>query len=217
MVYCNKKQVKYLAKRPSFLTGIAYIQCSTAVVFCICAIIALPLCDNVVNVHMWLLALRYTLYALPPVLLLVAIYIFNASGYVTFETKNLLYYRWCFSNKCKEINTDDITECIVANGLRKRRGEYSHEIGIYLYNRGNVICRFEKNPKLILKIYMLIGDKRFRLIGDNLHLKKIDNFFNLDFSELTEVQKLALLKHYCKDTKGNEIDGEKYLKKKGLL
>lgn len=73
MVYCNKKQDRYFAKKLSFVSGIAYIPCSIVVVFCICTMIALPLSDNVVNGHMWLLALRYTLYALPAVLLLVAL------------------------------------------------------------------------------------------------------------------------------------------------
>lgn len=217
MGYYNKKIDKYLARKATFLTGVAYIPCSIVLIFCICILIALPLCDQVVNGYMFLLALRYSLYAIPPVLLLVAVYIFNASGYVTFEMDHISYYRWCFAKKYRIINIEDITECVIANGLRIRRGEYSHEIGIYFYNRGNVLCRFEKNPKLILKIYMMIGDKRFRLVGDNLHLKTVDNFFDVDFSELTEVQKLVLLKHYCKSTKGNEIDGEKYLKKKKLM
>ena len=93
MVYCNKKQDRYLAKKHSFLSGIVYIPCSIVVVFCICTMIALPLSDNVVNWHMWLLALRYTLYALPAVLVLVALYIFNASGYVIFEPEHIKYYR----------------------------------------------------------------------------------------------------------------------------
>ena len=95
-MYCNKKQDKYLAKKGSFELGIALIPCSIVVVFCICVMVALPLSDNVVNGHMWLLALRYTLYALPPVLLLVALYIFNASGYVIFEPEHIKYYRFWF-------------------------------------------------------------------------------------------------------------------------
>lgn len=217
MVYCNKKQDRYFAKKLSFVSGIAYIPCSIVVVFCICVMVALPLSDNVVNGHMWLLALRYTLYALPPVLLLVALYIFNASGYVIFEPEHIKYYRFWFSKKYKLIPLDEVNECIAGGGIRKIHGEMSGVYGINLYNRGNALCRFEKNPRLLLKLYNVLGDKRFRLIRHCEYLSTCDKFFRIDFSRLTEAQQLALFKRYCKLSNGKEIDGEKFLKKKGLL
>ena len=216
MVYCNKKQDRYFAKKLSFVSGIAYIPCSIVVVFCICVMVALPLSDNVVNGHMWLLALRYTLYALPPVLLLVALYIFNASGYVIFEPEHIKYYRFWFSKKCKLIPLDEVNECIDEGRFRKIYGKLSWVYGTNLYNKGNVLCQFEKNPRLLLKLYNVLGDKHFRLAGSKC-LRTCDKFFNINFSELTEVQQLALFKRYCKLNDGQEIDGEKFLKKKGLL
>ena len=216
MMYCNKKQDKYLAKKGSFELGIALIPCSIVVVFCICVMVALPLSDNVVNGHMWLLALRYTLYALPPVLLLVALYIFNASGYVIFEPEHIKYYRFWFSKKYKLIPLDEVNECITGGRFRKINGKLTWVYGTNLYNKGNVLCQFEKNPRLLLKLYNVLGDKRFRLSGSKC-LRICDKFFNINFSELTEVQQLALFKRYCKLNDGQEIDGEKFLKKKGLL
>ena len=216
MVYCNKKQDKYLAKKGSFELGIALIPCSIVVVFCICVMVALPLSDNVVNGHMWLLALRYTLYALPPVLLLVALYIFNASGYVIFEPEHIKYYRFWFSKKYKLIPLDEVNECITGGRFRKINGKLTWVYGTNLYNKGNVLCQFEKNPRLLLKLYNVLGDKRFRLSGSKC-LRICDKFFNINFSGLTEVQQLALFKRYCKPRNKREIDGEKFLKKKGLL
>ncbi len=217
MVYCNKKQDRYLAKKHSFLSGIVYIPCSIVVVFCICTMIALPLSDNVVNGHMWLLALRYTLYALPAVLVLVALYIFNASGYVIFEPEHIKYYRYWFSKKYKLIPLDEVNECIAGGGIRKIHGKMTGVYGINLYNRGNALCRFGLSPRLLLKLYNVFGDKRFRLTRQCDYLSTCDKFFRIDFSELTEAQQLALFKRYCKLNDGQEIDGEKFLKKKGLL
>ena len=162
MVYCNKKQDRYLAKEYSFYTGIAYIPCSIVVVFCICVMIALALCGRVVNGHMWLLALRYTLYVMPPVLFLVALYIFNASGYVIFEPDHIKYYRFWFSKKYKMISLSEVNECITGGRFRKIEGKLTWVYGTNLYNKGNVLCQFEKNPKLLLKLYN-VGDMRFRL------------------------------------------------------
>lgn len=218
MMYYNKKtKNRYLARRETFKTAVAYIPCAIGVVFCVSTMIALPLCDQVVNGYMFLLVLKFCLYALPIVLLLVALRIFYVSGYVTFEDDHLIYYRFWFSKKCKTIPLDSVTECVAAQGLRKRGDGYSHMVGIYLYNRNNVLCKFEDSPKLLLKLYLILGDQCFRFVGDNLCLRTIDKFFHIDFSELTEVQQLALFKYYCKLRKENEIDGEKYLKKKKLL
>lgn len=216
MAYCNRKQDRYLAKEYSFYSGIAYIPCSIVVVFCICVMIALPLCDRVVNGYMWLLALRYTLYALPPVLLLVAIYIFNASGYVIFESDHIKYYRFWFSKKYKIISLSEVNECITGGRFRKIEGKLTWVYGTILYNKGNVLCQFEKNPKLLLKLYNVLGDRRFRLSGLKC-LRTCDKFFCINFSALTEAQQLALFKRYCKPRSTIEIDGEKYLKKKRLM
>ena len=69
----------------------------------------------------------------------------------------------------------------------------------------------------MLELYEIVGDKNFRVIGDNCRLKTIDKFFDIDFSELTKEQKLILIEHYCKPMKGNEVSGEKLLRKKGLM
>lgn len=215
--YHKFKNNKYLSRKPTFLQGIALIPIGLVMTYLICVLISMALCDRVVNGYMFKLAGIYTAYAAPVVLILVSVYILRASGYVKLYEDHLTYHRYCFSKKCRKIAYSDISECVVANGLRIRRGEYSHEIGIYLYNRGKVLCRFEKNPKLVLELYEIVGDKNFRVIGDNCRLKTIDKFFDIDFSELTKEQKLILMKHYCKSTKGNEVSGEKLLKKKGLM
>lgn len=44
-----------------------------------------------------------------------------------------------------------------------------------------------------------------------------DKYLNGGISELTKEQKLILMKHYCKPMKGDEVSGEKFLKKKGLM
>lgn len=208
---------KYLSRKPTFQQGIALIPIGLVMTYLICVLISMALCDNVVDGYTFKLAGIYTAYVAPVVLILVSVYILMASGYVKLYEDHLTYYRYCFSKKSIDVAYSNISECVVANGLRIRRGEYSHEIGIYLYNCGKVLCRFEKNPKLVLELYEIVGDKNFRVIGDNCRLKTIDKFFDIDFSELTKEQKLILIKHYCKPMKGNEVSGEKLLRKKGLM
>ena len=190
------------------------IPCAIGVVVCVSIMIALPLCDQVVNGYMFLLALKICLYAMPVVLLLVALRIFYVSGYVIFENGYLFYYRFWFSKKYKTIPLDKVTECVVDSGVRKKVDGYSRMVGVYLYNQNKVLSGFEISPKLLLKLYKIFGEQRFRLVGDNLCLKTIDKLFHIDFSELTEDQQLALFKYYCKPRSKLEVDGEKVLKKK---
>ena len=211
------KNHKYLICKPTFLTGITFMPVGLIMTYLICVLISMALRDNVVDGDTFRLAGIYTACVAPIVFILVSIYILKASGYVKLYEDHLTYYRYCFSKKCTDIDYRDISECVVANGLRIRRGEYSHEIGVYLYNRGDILCRFEKNPELVLELYEILGDKNFRVIGDNCRLKTIDKFFDIDFSEFSKEKKLILIKHYCKPTKGNEVSGEKLLKKKGLM
>lgn len=123
--YHKFKNNKYLSRKPTFLQGIALIPIGLVMTYLICVLISMALCDRVVNGYMFKLAGIYTAYAAPVVLILVSVYILRASGYVKLYEDHLTYYRYCFSKKCRKIAYSDISECVVANGLRIRRGEYS--------------------------------------------------------------------------------------------
>lgn len=103
-----------------------------------------------------------------------------------------------------------------------------------IITHNEIIKRFENNPKLVLRLYNELGEDNIKVIkvvrkgyignydcnGPLSEMCKpvtLDDFFSIDFSELTDKQRLLFFKYYCNPSKGNHINGEELLKKRGLL
>lgn len=234
---CNEK---YLTKYLTFKTGIWLVPISVICDFLVCSLVALNLSEEVETpsqvLDMFKNAGIFTLYSFyVPVILVIAYIIYN-SGYVVFKSGNVEYFRFFFSKKVFKIRYDDIN-ILLANGFFKKN-ENSKPIfayGILLLDCNNeIIKRFENNPYLALRLYNELGEDKIKVtkvvrkgyIGnydynaplfDRRKPVTLDNFFSIDFSELTDKQRLLLFKYYYNPSKGNPINGEEFLKKKGLL
>lgn len=233
---CNEK---YLTKYLTFKTGIWLVPISIVLDFCVCTLVALNLSEAVETsaeiLEMFKNAGIYTVYSFyVPVILVIAYIIYN-SGYVVFKSGNVESYRFFFSKKVFKIRYDNIN-ILLANGFF-RKSENAKPIfayGILLLDCNNdIIKRFENNPYLALRLYNELGEDKVKVIKDvrkgyignydyngplfeRCKPVTLDNFFNVDFSELTDKQRLLLFKHYCNPSKGNPINGKELLKKRGL-
>lgn len=136
------------------------------------------------------------------------------SDRVEFTENKILYYRWIFSNKTHEIPYDKITECVFSDGLWKHKGSNKYGRKIWLYNKNMIVLELGIYYKLCLAILLILGDKKIRLSGENSYLKTIDNYFKIDFINLSYEQQLKLLKYYCKLNRYKFKTGEEILKKK---
>lgn len=237
IMLCNEK---YLTKYLTFKTGIWLLPISVFADFCVCILVALNLSEEVETsvqvLDMFKDAGIFMLYSFyVPVILVIAYIIYN-SGYVVFKFSNVEYYRFFFSKKVFKIEYDDIN-VLLANGFFKKN-ENSKPVfayGILLLDCNNeIIKRFENNPKLVLRLYNELGEDNIKVIkvvrkgyignydcnGPLSEMCKpvtLDDFFSIDFSELTDKQRLLFFKYYCNPSKGNPVNGEELLKKRGLL
>ncbi len=205
----------YFTKYLSFKTGIWLVPISVFIDFCVCILVALNLSDEVETsaqiLNMFKNAGIFTLYSFyVPVILVIAYIIYN-SGYVVFKSGNVEYYRFFFSKKVFKIEYDDIN-VLLASGFFKKN-ENSKPIfayGILLLDCNNeIIKRFENNPYLALRLYNELGEDKIKVIkvvrkgylgnydynGPLSEICKpvsLDDYFSIDFSELTEKQRLLL-------------------------
>lgn len=234
---CNEK---YLTKYLTFKTGIWLVPISVFADFLVCVLVALNLSGEVETsvqvLDMFKNAGIFTLYSFYVPLILVIAYIIYNSGYVVFKSGNVEYRQFFFSKKVFKIEYDHMN-VLLANGFFKKN-ENSKPVfayGILLLDCNNeIIKRFENNPKLVLRLYNELGEDNIKVIkvvrrgyiGNNDYngplsemCKQVtlDDFFSIDFSELTDKQRLLLFKYYCNPSKGNPIKGEELLKKEGLL
>ncbi|MDE6058929.1 MAG: hypothetical protein K2G44_02700 [Clostridia bacterium] len=157
------------------------------------------------------------LFIIPAFLLLDAFYALYHSETVAFKEDALVRYRTVFSKKGTEIAYSDITQCVASNGLWYHQGSYRRGRKVYLFSRSVLVKKLDLNSKLVLELYTRLGEKKFKVIGDNRHTKTIDKFFNIVFSELSYEQQLVLTKRYCHLTKSEEQDGEELLRQKKAL
>ena len=132
---------------------------------------------------------------------------------VVFSNTSIKYYRWPFSKDSREISYDEITECVFNDGLWWHKGQYKRGRKIWIYNKNKVILELELYYKLCLVIALTLRDKKIRVVADNLRLKTINNYFKIEFMNLSCEQQLAILKYYCKLARGKYRTGEEILRK----
>ena len=60
-----------------------------------------------------------------------------------------------------------------------------------------------------------MAKERIWLVNDSLNLRRVNDYFKIDFMALSRDQQIAILEYYCKRTKYKT--GEEILKKKKLV
>lgn len=152
---------------------------------------------------------------MPIVTVLFVLWFLYYSDVVQFTDTCIQYYSWMFSKKFREIPYDKITQVVFCDGLWRHKGEYYRGRKIIFFNKKNIIFEPEISPKLCLTIMLTLAKERIWLINDNLNLRRVDDYFKIDFMALSREQQIAILKYYCRRTKYKT--GEEILKKKKLV
>lgn len=152
---------------------------------------------------------------MPIVTVLFAIWFLYYSDTVTFTDTCIQYCSRIFSKKFREISYDKITQVVFCDGLWRHKGEYYRGMKIIFFNNNNIIFEPEISPELCLSVMLTLAKERIWLVNDNLNLRRVNDYFKIDFMALSREQQLAILKYYCKRTKYKT--GEEILKKKKLV
>ena len=152
---------------------------------------------------------------MPIVTVLFVLWFLYYSDQVQFTDTCIQYYSWTFSKKFREIPYDKITQVVFCDGLWRHKGEYYRGLKIILFNKNNIIFEPEISPELCLTVMLTLAKERIWLVNDNLNLRRVDNYFKIDFMALSREQQLAILRYYCKRTKYKT--GEEILRKKKLV
>lgn len=152
---------------------------------------------------------------MPVVTVLFALWFLYYSDQVQFTDTCIQYYSWMFSKKFREIPYDKITQVVFCDGLWRHKGEYYRGLKIIFFNKNNIIFEPEISPELCLTVMLTLAKERIWLINDNLNLRRVDDYFKIDFMALSREQQLAILRYYCKRTKYKT--GEEILRKKKLV
>lgn len=158
--------------------------------------------------------LKWYAIIMPIVTALFAIWFVCYSNRVEFTDTSILYFRFLRSKKSRSISYHEITECVFSDGLWKHSGDYVRGRKIFIYNKSKIILELELYDKLCLSIALILCDKKVRLVDDNDHLKTIDNYFKIDFMNLSADKQFKLLKYYCKSTHTKYKTGEEILRQK---
>lgn len=151
---------------------------------------------------------------MPIVTVLFVLWFLYYSDTVQFTDTCIQYYSWMFSKKFREIPYDEITQVVFCDGLWRRKGEYYRGRKIIFFNKNNIIFEPEISPEMCLSVMLTLAKERIWLVKDNRNLRRVNDYFKIDFMALSRDQQLAILKYYCKRTKYKT--GEEILKKKRL-
>ena len=133
-----------------------------------------------------------------------------SSSYVEFTDDNIVYFNRMFLNRSRKIPYSIITQIVFCDGLWKRKGKYYHGRKIIIFNNNNVVLIPDISPKLCLEIILTLPKAKIWLVNDDCCLRRIEDYFKIDFWELSSEQQFEILKYYCKITRtkyktGNEI------------
>ena len=160
-----------------------------------------------------LIGLKWYAIIMPIVSVLFIIWFLCYSDTVKVTDISIKYYRWIFSKKSRSISFNEITNCVFCDGLWLHSGKYVHGRKIRIYNKKNLILELDIYYKVCFLLVLKLGEKKIQLVGENMHLKTIDNFYKITFRELSCEQQVALLKYYCKFPGSKYKTGEEILKK----
>lgn len=152
---------------------------------------------------------------MPIVTVLFVLWFLYYSDQVQFTDTCIQYYSWLGLKKFREIPYNKITQVVFCNGLWRRKGEYYRGLKIIFFNKNNIIFEPEISPELCLSVMLNLAKERIWLVNDNRNLRRVDNYFKIDFMALSRDKQIAILKYYCKGTKYKT--GEEILRKKKLV
>ena len=124
------------------------------------------------------------------------------------------YYAGIFSKKFRKIPYDKITRVVLCDGLWWHNGDYYRGRKIIFFNKNDIIFELEISPKLCLSVMMIFAQERVWIVNQKQRLKKVDDYFKIDFMGLTQDQQLALFKFYCKPARADYKTGEEILRKR---
>lgn len=158
-----------------------------------------------------LIGLKWYAIIMPIVTVLFIIWFLFYSDTVEFTDDCIKYYRWIFSKKARNIFYDNITECVISDGLWEHQGKYLPGRVIRIYNKNKIVLIPELYYKTCLAIIFKLSDKKVRLVGENDKLITVDKYFKIDFMSLTYEQQVKLMKWYCR------LSGSKYKNAKQIL
>ena len=154
---------------------------------------------------------------MPVVTVLFALWFLYYSDQVQFTDTYIQYYSWMFSKKFREIPYDKITQVVFCDGLWRHKGEYYRGLKIIFFNKNNIIFEPEISPELCLSVMLTLAKERIWLVNDDCNLRRVNDYFKIDFMRLSHKQQLAILKYHCKLTRTKYKTGEEILKKKKLI
>ena len=154
---------------------------------------------------------------MPIVTVLFVLWFLYYSDAVQFTDTCIQYYSWIGTKKFREIPYDKITQVVFCTGLWRRKGEYYRGRKIIFFNKNNIIFEPEISPELCLSVMLTLAKERIWLVNDNRNLRRVDDYFKIDFMALARDQQIAILKYHCKLTRTKYKTGEEILRKKKLV
>lgn len=154
---------------------------------------------------------------MPVVTVLFVLWFLYYSDAVQFTDTCIQYYSWLGSKKFREIPYDKITQVVFCTGLWRRKGEYYRGRKIIFFNKNNIIFEPEISPEMCLSVMLNLAKERIWLVNDNRNLRRVADYFKIDFMALSRDQQIAILKYHCKLTRTKYKTGEEILRKKKLV
>ena len=165
-----------------------------------------------------LFSLKWTsIVVLPLATIVLTVYIVKNTSYVVFASECIYFYQRFFTKEGLVIEYNAGLNCLINPGLWSRRSHGKRTIKGYallVFDGDSLIGKWDIDASLSFALYKKLGEKRLKVVGENLHKKTLSNYFSVDFPSLTEEEQFCLFRYYCGKWDPREIDGEKYLKKK---
>ena len=154
---------------------------------------------------------------MPIVTVLFVLWFLYYSDRVSFTDACIQYSSWILAKHFREISYDKITQVVFCDGLWRHKGEYYRGRKIIFYNKNVIIFEPEISPELCLAVMLALPEERIWLVNDKRNLRRVNNYFKIDFMTLARDQQLAILKYYCKMTRTKYKTGEEILRKKKMI
>ena len=101
--------------------------------------------------------------------------------------------------------------------LWRHKGEYYRGRKIIFYNKNVIIFEPEISPELCLAVMLALPEERIWLVNDKRNLRRVNNYFKIDFMTLARDQQLAILKYDRKMTRTKYKTGEEILRKEKMI
>lgn len=155
--------------------------------------------------------LKWYAILMPIITVLFLVWFLYYSGKVEFADASLNYYPYIFSKTPRIIHYNEVTECVITDGLWKHKGKYIHGRKVMFFNKNNVILSLGLYPKLCLRIILIFDHNKVKIIDDNEHCRPIDAYFKINFFDLKREEQLKILKYYCRSTRTRYKTGKEIL------